>query len=62
VIDLQHVIGTRSNADANPVSVLRSERERPQDEHVQRPLQQFQAILVSTTHRHLDVGGNLPPW
>ena len=60
VLHLEHVARSGANGDADPVSVLGSPLQRPEDEHVERSLQELQPIVPPSRGCHVVV--NLPPW
>ena len=49
---LERVIGLRANRLADSVAMLRSPLEGAQDKHVQRPLHQFNTILIGFVFGH----------
>ena len=51
VIDLQHVLGVRANGDADAVAVLRPPLQRPENQEIQRALQQVDAFFLCPCHR-----------
>ena len=45
-LDLQQIVGLRANGLADAVAVLRAPLEGPEDEHVERALEELQALVV----------------
>ena len=59
MIDREHVIRARPDGEPDPVAMLWSLRERAQNQHVERALQELDAILVAAGRGI--VGDRLPP-
>jgi hypothetical protein len=53
--DLQDLAGVRSYHLADSKAMLFAPLKRLKDEHVQRPLQDFNPVLVRALSRHVDI-------
>ena len=51
MIDQQRLVGLRFDRPRNPLPVLRAEHQRAQDQQIERPLQQGDALAVFTLVR-----------
>ncbi len=52
MVDLQGILGAGADGEADAMTVLRTPLEGAQDEHVERALDQFDAVFETRTLRH----------